>query len=160
MRIGLGFDVHNTKSGKPLVIGGVIVPCEFGLDGDSDADVLCHSVIDAVLGALNLGDIGSYFGVGTPDMMGVESLSLLARLTPLIGENRMTVSNLDCTIIAQYPKLSDKREQMRANIARVLQTPQNRISLKFTTPKGLGPLGNKEGIACLSAILLEEKNNG
>lgn len=157
MRIGLGFDVHNTKSGRPLVIGGVIVPCEFGLDGDSDADILCHSVIDAVLGALNLGDIGSYFGVGTPDVMDVESLSLLAKLTPLIGENRMIVSNLDCTIIAQYPKLSDKREQMRANIARVLQTPQNRISLKFTTPKGLGPLGNKEGIACLSAILLEEK---
>lgn len=154
MRVGLGFDIHQVSKDRKLVLGGVTIQNEFGLLGDSDGDVLIHSIIDAILGAANMGDIGSFFGVG---LMGVKSLDLLKKLPDEIQNLGLSVSNIDSTVVAQTPALSSFRTQMRESMAKLLHIDQSRVSIKFTTPKGLGPLGASEGIAALSVVLLEEK---
>lgn len=157
MRSGIGFDIHPFREDRPLVLGGVAIPHGRGLDGDSDADVLTHAIIDAILGALSAGDIGSYFGVGTPEVMGIRSLELLSRLTLLVKNSQFAISNIDSTIVCEAPKLSAFRDQMRENIAGALGIEIDKVSVKFTTPKGLGALGHKEGIAVLAIVTMEEK---
>ena len=154
MRVGLGFDVHKVSVERPLVLGGLTIQGNNGLMGDSDGDVLIHSIIDAILGAANMGDIGSFFGVG---LMGVKSLDLLKKLPEEIENLGIVISNIDSTIIAQKPALSSFRLQMRESIASTLHIDQSRVSIKFTTPKGLGSLGASEGITALTVLLLEEK---
>lgn len=156
MRSGIGFDIHPFREGRPLVLGGVAIPNEAGLDGDSDADVLTHAIIDAILGALCAGDIGSFFGVGVPEVMGIKSLILLSRLTALVKKSQFAISNIDSTIVCEAPKLAGFRDMMRQNIASALEIGINKVSVKFTTPKGLGALGHKEGIAALAIVTMEE----
>lgn len=153
MKSSIGFDIHRLVEGRPLVIGGVSVQFSKGLEGDSDADVLTHSIIDALLGARCLGDIGSYFGVGTPEVMGSKSTDLLAIL--LTVEN-FDIIFIDSTIIAQEPMMSNLREDIRKNLSLVIGLPLDRISIKFTTPKHIGHLGSGEGIACLTIVTTKE----
>lgn len=155
-RVGLGFDVHPFMDNRPLVLGGVTIPNERGLEGDSDADVLAHSLIDALLGALALGDIGRVFGVGTPEVMGIRSLILLERTMTLIHEKGYHIVNVDATIIAQVPKLGPHLPSMMENLCPLLKIESDALSLKATTPKHLGALGDKQGIAVQSIVLLQK----
>lgn len=153
MRNGIGFDIHKLVQGRPLVIGGVTIPHDKGLDGDSDADVLTHAIIDALLGAKALGDIGSYFGVGTPEVMGSRSVDMLSVLLTL---DTYKIANIDATLIAQEPKMTQYRDEIRQNLSLVLELPVDRISVKFTTPKHIGSLGAGDGIACICIATLED----
>lgn len=146
--IGIGFDIHRLVKDRPLILAGVDLPFDMGLKGDSDADVVCHSLIDALLGAVGEGDIGSFFGIGKPELMGVDSLKLLKRTVEHQKKLGYTISNVDTTIIAQSPKLNEFRKQMISNLQNVLDT--DKVSVKFTTPKHVGPLGNSEAIACIA----------
>ncbi len=154
MRIGFGYDVHRLTEGRKLILGGVEIPHTMGLLGHSDADVLVHSIMDAMLGALALGDIGKHF----PDTDGaykdIDSMVLLQKVKTLILEKGFEVGNIDCTICAQKPKLSPHIEQMRQNIAAVLQTPVENISVKATTTEKLGFVGHEEGISAYAVCLL------
>ncbi|MEZ4812699.1 MAG: 2-C-methyl-D-erythritol 2,4-cyclodiphosphate synthase [Caldisericia bacterium] len=150
---GIGYDIHKLEADRPLVLGGVNIPFEKGLDGDSDADVVCHSIIDALLGATGMGDIGSFFGVGTPEVMGARSLDMLSDLKKHLDENNIGIVNIDTTIIAQAPKLGDFRSEMISNISKTLNTKH--VSVKFTTPKHIGSLGRSEAIACLAVLALK-----
>ncbi len=153
MRTGIGFDIHRLVNGRPLVIGGVSIPHDKGLEGDSDADVLTHAIIDSLLGAKALGDIGSYFGVGTPEVMGARSVDMLSVLLTL---ETFKIVNLDATIIAQEPKMTGHRDSIRSSLSLVLELPVDRISVKFTTPKHIGSLGAGDGIACICIATLED----
>jgi 2-C-methyl-D-erythritol 2,4-cyclodiphosphate synthase len=153
MRTGIGFDLHRFSPGRTLVIGGVEIAHDRGLEGDSDADVLTHSIIDALLGAKALGDIGSYFGVGTPEVMGSRSVDMLA---VLVTVESFKISNIDATVIAQEPKISPYREEIRRNLSLVMGVDMDRISVKFTTPKHTGALGAGEGVACIAVATLED----
>lgn len=152
---GIGYDIHKLEPNRPLILGGVHVPFEKGLDGDSDADVVCHSIIDALLGASGMGDIGSFFGIGTPEIMGARSLNMLSKLKEHLDENDIAIVNIDTTIIAQTPKLGDFRTEMISNISKTLDIKH--VSVKFTTPKHIGSLGRSEAIACLAIASI--KNN-
>jgi len=150
MRIGHGYDVHRLRPGCKLILGGVEIPYEWGLVGHSDADVLTHSIIDALLGACALGDIGTIFPDTDEQYKGISSLILLERTVRLIKEtnnNRCEISNIDCTIIAQKPKLSPYKEQMRENLAKILGVEVSAVNIKATTEEGLGFSGRGEGIA-------------
>jgi 2-C-methyl-D-erythritol 2,4-cyclodiphosphate synthase len=153
MKSTIGFDIHRLVAGRPLVIGGVNVEHSKGLEGDSDADALTHSIIDALLGSRCLGDIGSYFGVGTPEVMGSKSTDLLAILLTV---ESFEIEFIDATIIAQEPKMSYLRDEIRKNLSLVIGLPIDRISIKFTTPKHIGHLGSGEGIACLTIVTTKE----
>jgi 2-C-methyl-D-erythritol 2,4-cyclodiphosphate synthase len=142
--------MHRLVAGRPLILGGVSIPHPRGLEGDSDADVLTHAVLDALLGAAALGDIGTHFGTGRPEMMGISSLRLLARVISLLAAEGFQPHNLDATVIAEAPKLGPHIPGMRAKLARVLGLPEARVSVKGTTAKGMGWLGAGEGIACLA----------
>jgi 2-C-methyl-D-erythritol 2,4-cyclodiphosphate synthase len=150
MRAGIGVDMHRLVAGRPLILGGVTVPYPRGLEGDSDADVLTHAVLDALLGAAALGDIGTHFGVGRPEMMGISSLRLLERVVGLLEAAGLQPHNVDATVIAEAPKIGPQIPGMRANLARVLGVPEAQVSVKGTTAKGMGWLGAGEGIACLA----------
>ncbi len=154
-RIGFGFDMHPFISGRPLILGGVRIPYEMGLDGDSDADVLVHSLIDALLGAAGKGDIGRVFGVGTPEVMGIASVLLLERTLKILKDSGYRVINTDSTIIAQKPKITPHIPSMIENISRILEIPPDRINVKATTTKHLGVLGEAKAIAVQSVVLLE-----
>ncbi len=154
-RIGFGFDMHPFISGRPLILGGVRIPYEMGLDGDSDADVLVHSLIDALLGAAGKGDIGRVFGVGTPEVMGIASVLLLERTLKILKDSGYRVINTDSTIIAQKPKITPHIPSMIENISRILEIPPDRINVKATTAKHLGVLGEAKAIAVQSVVLLE-----
>ncbi len=152
--------MHRFKQGRPLVLGGVAIEHDFGLDGDSDADVLTHSIIDALLGALSLGDIGSFFGVGTPNVIGARSLNLLKNLCSQIkSEHKHTIVNIDTTIIAQTPKLTTHRSAMIESLANALSIDNSKVSVKFTTAKHMGAIGDSEGIACIAIANLVEINH-
>ena len=153
-RIGYGYDVHRLVSDRLLVIGGVQIPYEKGLLGHSDADVLLHAVMDAMLGAAALGDIGRHFPDSDPQYKGISSLLLLSHTGRLISEVGYKVGNIDATIIAQKPKMAPHIEQMRENIASVLEISKDRINVKATTEEGLGFTGKGEGIAAQAAALL------
>ena len=154
MRVGLGYDVHKLVEGRKLIIGGVNVPHEKGLLGHSDADVLIHAVMDSILGALALGDIGKHFPDTDEKYKGADSMKLLEFVYNLINEKGYGIGNIDCTIIAQSPKMAPHIQNMRENIAKALNTSIENINVKATTEEGLGVTGAKEGIAAQSICLL------
>ncbi|TYO94651.1 2-C-methyl-D-erythritol 2,4-cyclodiphosphate synthase [Desulfallas thermosapovorans] len=147
MRVGIGYDVHRLVAGRLLVLGGVEVPYHLGLLGHSDADVLVHAVMDALLGAAGCGDIGKLFPDTDQKYRGISSLVLLSRVAGYLGERLWTVSNVDAVVIAQAPKISPYIEQMRVNMAREMGVAPEQVSVKATTTEGLGFAGRGEGIA-------------
>jgi 2-C-methyl-D-erythritol 2,4-cyclodiphosphate synthase len=157
VRIGIGYDIHPLVSGRPLILGGVEILYEKGLDGHSDADVLTHSVIDAVLGAAGEGDIGHHFGVSDPQYREVRSLRLLEESWHRVKAKGFRIGNVDVTVVAEAPRLAPHLAGMAANLSQALEVETARINIKPTTAKGLGPLGSGEGIACLAVVLLVEE---
>ena len=153
MRIGHGYDVHRLVPGRKLILGGVEIPHHLGLLGHSDADVVTHALMDALLGAAALGDIGQHFPDTDPAYQGISSLRLLGRVMDLLAG--WGVENLDLTILAQRPKLKDYLPQMRQNSARAMGLPVSAISVKATTEEGLGFTGSEQGIAAHGVVLLE-----
>ncbi len=156
IRMGLGYDVHRLTEGRDLIIGGVKIPYELGLLGHSDADVLLHAVMDALLGAAALGDIGQHFPDNDPAYAGADSLALLREVGRLLSEAGWRVGNIDAIIIAQRPKMAPHREQMRANIAAALGIDVSQVSVKATTEEGLGFTGEGLGIAAQAICLIED----
>lgn len=154
MRIGQGYDVHRLVAGRRLILGGVEIPWEKGLLGHSDADVLTHAVMDALLGAAALGDIGQHFPDTDPAYEGISSIELLKRVSELLDEAGYVIENIDATIIAQQPKLAPWRPQMAANIAASLGLDTDQVSVKATTEEGLGFTGSGEGISATAVALL------
>ncbi|MBQ6160439.1 MAG: 2-C-methyl-D-erythritol 2,4-cyclodiphosphate synthase [Oscillospiraceae bacterium] len=155
MRIGHGYDVHRLVPGRDLILGGVKLEYPLGLDGHSDADVLTHAVMDALLGAAGLGDIGRHFPDTDPAYKGIDSQKLLAYVRNLLKEKGFRVGNIDVTVIAQAPKLAPHIPQMRENLAATLAVEASRINVKATTEERLGFTGRGEGIACHAVCLLE-----
>ena len=154
MRIGMGYDVHRLSEGRKLVMGGVEIPYEKGLLGHSDADVLLHAVMDALLGAAALGDIGKHFPDTDPAYRGISSLKLLSCVGELLEENCFFIENIDATIIAQAPKMRPHIDAMRENIAKMLGIDISQVNVKATTEEGLGFTGNGEGISAQAVCLL------
>ncbi|CEN22840.1 2-C-methyl-D-erythritol 2 [[Clostridium] sordellii] len=159
MRVGMGYDVHKLVKNRKLILGGVEIPHEKGLLGHSDADVLLHAIMDSILGALALGDIGKHFPDTDEKFKGADSMKLLEHVYNLIKEKGYVIGNLDATIIAQAPKMAPHIQDMRFNIARVLNTDIDNINVKATTEEGLGFTGNKEGISSQSICLLVKIDN-
>ena len=157
-RTGIGFDAHALLEGRPLVIGGVRIPHSKGLLGHSDADVLVHAVMDAILGALALGDIGEHFPDTDDEFEGADSLELLSRVQKMIEERAYCFENLDSIIIAEKPKLKTYLLDMRKNLASVLKINMDQLSVKATTTEHMGFTGREEGIAAQAAVLLRSKN--
>lgn len=147
MRVGMGYDVHRLVEGRKLIIGGVDIPFEKGLLGHSDADVLLHAIMDALLGAAALGDIGKHFPDTDDRYRGISSLELLAQVGCLMNENNYVIENIDATIIAQRPKMRPYIDDMRGNIAKILGININQVNIKATTEEGLGFTGTGEGIS-------------
>ena len=154
MRIGMGYDVHRLTEGRKLIIGGVDIPYEKGLLGHSDADVLLHAIMDALLGAAALGDIGKHFPDSDPAYKGISSMELLDKVGQLLEDNSFLIENIDATIIAQAPKMRPYIDTMRENIARVLQVEVSQVNVKATTEEGLGFTGTGEGISSQAVCLL------
>ena len=154
MRVGHGYDVHRLVEGRKLILGGVDIPWEKGLLGHSDADVLVHAVMDALLGAAGLWDIGHAFPDNDPAYAGIDSMLLLARVRDMLTEKGYTVGNVDATILAQRPKLAGYIPQMRRNIAQVLGVEEDCVNVKATTEEGLGFTGSGEGMAAHAVALL------
>lgn len=159
MRIGHGYDVHRLAENRRLVLGGVLIPYEKGLLGHSDADVLTHAVMDSLLGALALGDIGKHFPDTDPDFKGADSIALLKRVCGLVREKGYALGNLDATVIAQSPKLSPYIEKMRQNIADAFGCNISLVSVKATTEEKLGFTGDGSGISAHCVSLLTKCNN-
>ncbi|HWT26397.1 MAG TPA: 2-C-methyl-D-erythritol 2,4-cyclodiphosphate synthase [Mobilitalea sp.] len=159
MRIGTGYDVHRLVEDRDLILGGVKVPYEKGLLGHSDADVLLHAIMDALLGAAALGDIGKHFPDTAPEFKGISSIELLKRVKKLIENKLYVIENIDATIIAQKPKLSGYLPHMVKNIAETLGLEEDRINIKATTEEGLGFTGEGIGIASNAVCLLESMIN-
>ena len=157
MRIGHGYDVHRLTEGRKLVLGGVEIPWEKGLLGHSDADVLTHAVMDALLGAAGLGDIGTRFPDTDPAYKGADSLKLLAHVAVLLRERGYAVGNVDATILAQRPKLASHIPVMRDNLARVMGVSPEQVNVKATTEEGLGFTGSGAGMAAHAVVLIEKK---
>jgi 2-C-methyl-D-erythritol 2,4-cyclodiphosphate synthase len=154
LRIGNGYDIHRLVSDRPLILGGVNIPHSLGLLGHSDADVLTHAIMDAMLGALSLGDIGHYFPPSDPQWAGADSLMLLSKVHQLIQQQGWQIGNIDSVIVAERPKLKPHIEKMRENIAAVLQLLPNQVGIKATTNEKLGPVGREEGICAYAVVLL------
>ena len=154
MRVGIGYDVHRFAPGRKLILSGVEIPYEQGLLGHSDADVIVHAIMDALLGAAALGDIGQHFPDTDPEYEGISSILLLEKVAQLLKENHYSVGNIDAVIIAQRPKMMPYLEQMRKNTAAALGIEEGRVSIKATTEEGLGFTGRGEGIACHCVCLL------
>ena len=158
-RIGNGYDIHRLTVGRNLIIGGIKLqhPNDLGLDGHSDADVLTHSIMDALLGALSLGDIGKYFPPSDEKWENANSLELLSKVITLIRNKGWEVNNIDSVIVAERPKIKPHVELMKENISKSLQIDKELIGIKATTNEKLGPEGREEGISCNSVVLLEKK---
>ena len=157
-RTGIGFDVHALAADRPLIIGGVKIPHPTGLLGHSDADVLVHSVMDAIIGALALGDIGHHFPDTDPKYQGADSLELLSHVQLLVAEKGFVCVNLDSIIMAEKPKMSPHLLEMRKNIAAVLKLKIDQVSIKATTTERLGLIGREEGIAAQAIVLFQSTN--
>ena len=153
-RIGFGYDAHRLVEGRPLILGGVRIPHTLGLLGHSDADVLTHAVMDALIGALGMGDIGQHFPDTDPGYKGADSLSMLRRVIEWVKRDGFGVNNVDATIVAEGPKLASYLPAMRKKLARVLDAPSNKINIKATTTEGMGFCGRQEGIAAYAMISL------
>jgi len=156
LRIGIGYDIHPLVEGRKLVIGGVEIPYDKGLSGWSDADALTHAVIDALLGAAALGDIGSHFPSGEPEYKDISSLSLLKKTRDKLEESGFKVVNVDATVIAEKPRLGDFISQMRQKLSQTLAVKLDQISVKASTANGLGFVGRGEGIAACAVAMVEE----
>ena len=155
MRVGIGYDVHPLLSGRRLVLGGVDIPFHKGLGGWSDADVLIHAIMDALLGAAALGDIGSHFPPGEPQYKGISSLTLLEMVRDKLKENSWQVVNVDATIVAEQPRLRDFIDQMRQQLSQTLGVALSQVSVKASTSAQLGFVGRGEGIAACAVALIE-----
>jgi len=155
MRVGIGYDVHPLISGRRLVLGGINVPFAQGLSGWSDADVLTHAIIDALLGAAALGDIGSHFPPGEPQYKDISSLALLKTTGNKLVENGWRIVNVDATIVAEKPKLSDFIDRMRQQVSQTLGIASSQVSLKASTSAGLGFIGRGEGIAAYAIAMVQ-----
>ena len=155
MRIGIGYDAHPLAAGRPLVLGGVSIPFDQGLQGWSDADVIVHAIIDALLGAAALGDIGRHFPSSDPAYQGISSIILLDRTGRMLAEHGWRVVNIDTTIVAERPLVGPFTDQMRHNISRALSIDTGQVGLKATTSDGLGFAGRAEGIAAYAVALVE-----
>ena len=158
-RIGNGYDIHRLVKGRDLIVGGVKLthPAKLGLEGHSDADVLVHSIMDALLGALSLGDIGKYFPPSDDKWKNANSLFLLSKVVELIRKEGWEVNNIDSVVVAERPKIKPYLELMKKNISNILQIDNNFIGIKATTNEKLGPEGREEGISCHSVVLLEKE---
>jgi 2-C-methyl-D-erythritol 2,4-cyclodiphosphate synthase len=154
MRIGMGYDVHKLVEGRKLIIGGVEIPHHLGLLGHSDADVLLHSIMDSLLGAAALGDIGKHFPDTDPKYKGISSLELLSQVRDLLKQNNYSIVNIDATIIAQKPKMAPYIPNMIKNISSTLNIYENQINIKATTEEGLGFTGEEQGISSQSICLI------
>ena len=153
-RIGQGWDTHRIEAGRPLILGGVHVPCEFGLAGHSDADVLFHAVTDAILGALALGDIGMHFPDTAPEWKGAESAQFLTHALKLAAARGFQPVNVDSTIILERPKLKDFRDAIRDNLARTMGLPRESVCIKFKTVERVGPVGEGRSSEAQAVVLL------
>jgi 2-C-methyl-D-erythritol 2,4-cyclodiphosphate synthase len=156
VRVGIGYDVHRLRAGRDLILGGVAIGHPTGLDGHSDADVLTHAVIDALLGASGLGDIGKLFPSDNAKYKGASSLALLSTAADAMRKAGFRVVNIDTTVVAEEPRLHPHLHQMQDNLARSLKVDVKQVSVKATSPEGLGSLGRKEGIAAQAIALIEE----
>ena len=156
LRIGHGYDVHRLTENRRLILGGVVIPHDKGLLGHSDADVLIHSVMDSILGALTLGDIGKFFPDTSDEYKDIDSMKLLSSVYEMMSKRGYKISNIDATVIAQKPKLAPYIDKMRENIASVLHCDINRVNVKATTEERLGFTGSEEGISAHAVVLLEE----
>ena len=154
MRIGHGYDAHPLKQGRPLVLGGVTVPYQKGLDGHSDADVVIHALCDALLGATGLGDIGTYFPSTDESYKDIDSRLLLKQVLNYIRKSNFSIGNVDITILAQEPKLAEYIPAMKKNLADDLKTDKSLINIKATTTEGMGFIGRKEGISAHAVVLI------
>jgi 2-C-methyl-D-erythritol 2,4-cyclodiphosphate synthase len=154
VRVGFGYDVHRLKAGRRLVVGGVDVPSPSGLDGHSDADVLCHAVIDALLGAAAMGNIGTHFPNDDPSLKNISSIELLKKANSLLSREGWAVSNVDSTVNLETPKLSPHIQSMRENLAGALGIPTDSVSVKATSGEGMGFIGNGEGAAAYAVALI------
>ena len=154
-RVGFGFDLHPLVAGRPLVLGGVTVPAEVGLDGHSDADVLTHAIGEALLGALALGDLGRHFPDTDPRYRGVSSLVLLAEVGRMVGERGGRVVNVDATVLAQAPRLAPFLSEMTKRLADTLGLAPDTVSVKAKSPEGLGLVGRQEGMAAMAVVAVE-----
>ena len=159
MRVGMGYDVHRLTEGRDLIVGGVTSPYEKGLLGHSDADVLLHAVMDALLGAAALGDIGLHFPDTDEAYQGASSLKLLERVGELLDEHLYVIENIDATIIAQKPKMRPYIDEMRKNVAKTLAIDVDQVNIKATTEEGLGFTGSGEGISAQAVCCLEKVTN-
>ncbi len=155
MRVGIGYDIHRLIDGRALIIGGVTIPHERGLLGHSDADVLCHAMMDGMLGAIGKGDIGRHFPDDDIKFKDVSSIKLMEYVMKLVRKEGFMLVNMDSVIMAEKPKLSPYIEQMKGNIAKTLGVEKNQISIKSTTTEGLGAIGAGAGIAAQAIVLLE-----
>ena len=156
MRVGSGFDIHRFEDGEYLTLGGVKIPFNKGLQAHSDGDVLVHSLIDAILGAINAGDIGAHFPDDDVQYKNANSLDLLQNIYKLMSSEGYFLMNMDATIILEKPKLSKYIDKMKENIAETLSCSKDILSIKATTSEGIGFVGRQEGIACLCSILLDK----
>jgi 2-C-methyl-D-erythritol 2,4-cyclodiphosphate synthase len=155
IRIGNGYDIHRLGPDRDLILGGIKIDHELGLEGHSDADVLTHAIMDAMLGALSLGDIGHYFPPTDPQWKGADSLKLLAQVNQLLRDRGWQVSNIDSVVVAERPKLKPHINAMRSRLAEVLGIEPDRVGVKATTNEKLGPTGREEGICAYAVALLE-----
>ncbi len=158
IRIGNGYDIHRLIEGRALILGGVEIPHSLGLLGHSDADVLTHAIMDAMLGALSLGDIGHYFPPSDPQWAGANSLTLLKQVNQLITDQGWQISNLDSVIVAERPKLKPHIKLMGDRIAKTLNLEPSQVGIKATTNEKLGPVGREEGISAYAVALLVNQN--
>ena len=156
IRIGNGYDIHRLVEGRALILGGVNIPHELGLLGHSDADVLTHAIMDAMLGALSLGDIGLYFPPSDPQWAGADSLKLLEQVHQLIRHEGWQIGNIDSVIVAERPKLKPHISAMRDRLATILELNPNQVGIKATTNEKLGPEGREEGISAYAVVLLQQ----
>ena len=156
LKIGHGYDVHQLVTGRELIIGGVNIPHETGLLGHSDADVLLHAITDAIIGALGMGDIGHAFPDTNPETEGIASTQILADIYQKMVEKGYEIGNIDATILAEAPKMAPHLQQMKQNIARILQTDIANINIKATTTEKLGFVGRREGMACEAVVLISQ----
>ncbi len=159
MRIGMGYDVHRLAEDRELILGGVHIPYEKGLLGHSDADVVVHAIMDALLGAAALGDIGKHFPDTDPKYKGISSILLLKHVGELLSDHHYVIGNIDATIIAQRPKLAPYRQEMMQNVAEALRIDVSQVNIKATTEEGLGFTGTGEGISSQAICLLEQVEN-
>ncbi|HEY5005043.1 MAG TPA: 2-C-methyl-D-erythritol 2,4-cyclodiphosphate synthase [Ktedonobacteraceae bacterium] len=155
IRIGSGYDVHAFTQGRPLILGGVTIPFDYGLAGHSDADTVIHAIVDALLGAAALGDIGSHFPSHDPRWKDQPSAVFLAYTIDLLQQHDWSIGNIDATIVAERPKLSPYIQDMRDHVAQHLRLDKGQVSIKATTTDGLGFAGRREGIACYAVALIE-----